>query len=85
VAKDRGLMVDPDTDALGRALLEVRRQEVLAGEGLPLTCPVCQRPADTARAIRGRDGYGYCPEACLEADVARWKAQAWSAGSGRRP
>jgi hypothetical protein len=85
VAKDRGLMVDPDTDALDRTLLEVRRNEVLAAEGVPLTCPVCQRPADTVRAIRGRDGYGYCSEACLEADVARWKAQLWSAGSGRRP
>jgi hypothetical protein len=51
-------MVDPDTDALDRTLLEVRHTEVLAAEGLPLTCPVCHRPADTARAIRGRDGYG---------------------------
>jgi endogenous inhibitor of DNA gyrase (YacG/DUF329 family) len=85
VAKSRGLVVDPDTDDLDRTLLEVRRKEVLAAEGLPLTCPICQRPADTARAIRGRDGYGYCSGACLEADVARWKAQLWSAGSGRRP
>lgn len=85
VAVDRGLMVDPDTDALDRTLLEVRRKEVLAAEGFPLTCRICQRPTDIARAIRGRDGYGYCSEACLEADVARWKAQLWSAGSGRRP
>jgi hypothetical protein len=85
VATDRGLVIDPDTDALDRALLEVRRKEVLAAEGFPLTCPICHRPADTARAIRGRDGYGYCSEACLETDVARWKAQLWSAGSGRRP
>jgi hypothetical protein len=85
VAIDRGLMVDADTDALDRTLLEVRRKEVLAAEGFPLTCPVCHRPADTARAIRGRDRYGYCSEACLEADVARRKAQLWSVGSGRRP
>jgi hypothetical protein len=85
VAADRGLVVDPDTDELDRTLLEARRKTVLAAEGLPLTCPACNRPADTARAIRGRDGYGYCSEACLEADVARWKAQLWSAGSGRRP
>jgi len=85
VARDRGLVVDPDTDELDRTLLEARRKAVLAAEGVPLTCPVCHRPADTARAIRGRDGYGYCSEACLEADVARWKAQLWSAGSGRRP
>jgi uncharacterized protein YeaO (DUF488 family) len=84
-AKGRGLMVDPDTDALDRTLLEIRRKEVLAAEGFPLTCPVCARPADTALASRGRDGYGYCSEACLETDVARWKAQLWSAGSGRRP
>jgi len=85
VAKDRGLMIDPDTDALDRTLLEVRRKEVLAAEGFTLTCPICHRPADTARAIRGRDGSGYCSEACLEADVARCRAQLWSAGSGRRP
>jgi hypothetical protein len=85
VATDRGLVVDPETDALDRTLLEARRREVLIAEGFPLTCPVCRRPADTARALRGRDGYGSCSEACLEADVAGWKAQAWSAGSGRRP
>jgi hypothetical protein len=85
VARGRGLVVDPDTDELDRTLLEARRKAVLAAEGLPLTCPVCRRPADTVRAIRGRDGYGYCSEACLEADVARWKAQLWSPGSGRRP
>ena len=75
----------PPTDDLQRTLLEARRTAVLAAEGRPLTCPVCQRPADTSRALRGRDGYGYCSEACLEFDVARWKAQLWSAGSGRRP
>jgi endogenous inhibitor of DNA gyrase (YacG/DUF329 family) len=85
VAKDRGVMVDPETDALDRTLLEARRREVLLAAGFPLTCPVCRRPADTARTIRGRDGYGYCSEACVETDVARWKAQQWSAGSGRRP
>jgi hypothetical protein len=85
VAADRGLVVDPDTDALDRTLLESRRREVLIAEGLPLTCPVCTRPADTARAIAGRDGYGYCSEACLDEDVVRWRAQMWSAGSGRRP
>jgi hypothetical protein len=85
VATDRGLMIDPDTDALDRTLLEARRREVLTAEGLPLTCPVCRRPAGTTLAIAGRDGYGYCSEACLEADVARWKARMWSAGSGRRP
>ena len=85
VATARGLLVDPLTDDLQRTLLEARRTAVLAAEGRPLTCPVCQRPADTSRALRGRDGYGYCSEACLESDVARWKAQLWSAGSGRRP
>jgi hypothetical protein len=85
VARGRGLVVDPDTDELDRTLLEARRKAVLAAEGFPLICSVCGRPAGTARAIRGRDGYGYCSEACLEADVARWKAQLWSAGSGRRP
>jgi hypothetical protein len=38
VAADRGLVVDPDTDALDRTLLEARRREVLTAEGLPLTC-----------------------------------------------
>ena len=71
VAVDRGLTVAPDTDALDRTLLEVRRKEELAAEGFPLACPVCQRPADTVRAIRGRGGYGYCSGACLEADVSR--------------
>ena len=85
VATDRGLVVDPETDALDRTLLEARRREVLVAEGFPLICPVCRRPADTARAIRGRDGCGYCSEACVEVDVARWKAQRWSAGTGRRP
>ena len=85
VARDRGLVVDPDTDELDRTLLEARRREVLTADGVPLTCPVCHRPADTARAIRGRAGYGYCSEACLETDVARWRSQMWSAGSGRRP
>jgi endogenous inhibitor of DNA gyrase (YacG/DUF329 family) len=85
VATDRGLVVDPETDALDRTLLAARRREVLTAEGFPLTCPICKRPADTARAIAGRDGYGYCSEACLEADVARWRSRMWSAGSGRRP
>ena len=85
VATDRGLVVDPETDALDRTLLAARRREVLTAEGFPLACPVCKRPADTARAIAGRDGYGYCSEACLEADVTRWKSRMWSAGSGRRP
>ena len=82
VAVDRGLLVDPDTDALDRTLLEVRRTEVLAAAGFPRTCQICQRPADTARAIRGRDGYGYCSEACLEADVARcrWPTEPPRAG-----
>ncbi|HEX2325428.1 MAG TPA: hypothetical protein VHQ00_08505, partial [Chloroflexota bacterium] len=64
VAVDRGLMVDPVTDALDRTLLEARRKEVLAAEGFPLTCPICHRPAETARAVRGRDGYGYCSAPC---------------------
>ena len=85
VAADQGLLVDPDTDPLQRTLLEVRRKAVLAARGFPLTCPECHRPADTARVIAGRDGYGYCSEACLEADVARWRSRMWSAGSGRRP
>jgi uncharacterized protein YeaO (DUF488 family) len=85
VAADRGLVVDPDADDLERTLLEARRRKVLAAEGTPLTCPVCRRPAGTARAITGTDGYGYCSESCLYADVARWRAQLWSAGSGRRP
>jgi hypothetical protein len=50
VATDRGLMVDPDTDALDRTLLEVRRKAVLAAEGFPLTCPVCRRPAGGGRS-----------------------------------
>jgi hypothetical protein len=36
-------------------------------------------------AFQGRDGYGYCFQACLGADVVRHKARLWSAGSGRRP
>jgi hypothetical protein len=68
VATDRGLLVDPDTDALDRTLLEARRREVLTTEGFPLTCPVCRRPAGTARAIRGRNGYWYCSETCVETD-----------------
>jgi uncharacterized protein YeaO (DUF488 family) len=85
VAKDAGVWVDPDIEELDRALLEMRRKAVMRERCLPLTCSVCARPADTARAIRARDGYGYGSEACVETDVARWKAQAWSAGSGRRP
>jgi uncharacterized protein YeaO (DUF488 family)/endogenous inhibitor of DNA gyrase (YacG/DUF329 family) len=85
VAKDVGVWIDPEMEALDRALLEMRRVVVMRERGYPLTCPVCSRPADTALAIRGRDGYGYCSQACLDADVARWKAQAWTAGSGRRP
>jgi hypothetical protein len=33
-------MVDPDTGALDRTLLEVCRREVLATEGFALTCPI---------------------------------------------
>jgi hypothetical protein len=78
-------VVDPDTDALDRTPLEARQRGVLSAEGVPLTCPVGRRPADTARAIRGRGGHGHFSAAHLEADVARWKARLWSAGSGRRP
>ena len=85
VATDRGLVVDPDTDALERTLLEARRREVRTAEGFPLTCPVCHRPAGTARAIAGQDRYGYGSEDCLGADVTRWRSRMWSAGSGRRP
>ena len=86
VAADRGLVVDPDTDALNRTLLEARRTEVPAAVGIPLTGPVDHRPAATARAIRGRRRvYGYGSAACLEVDVARWKAQLWPVGRrGRR-
>jgi len=85
VAQDLGVWIDPDIDALDRSVLEMRRIEVLRARGYSLTCPVCSRPADTALAIQGRDGYGYCSQACLDADVARWKAQLWTPGSGRRP
>jgi uncharacterized protein YeaO (DUF488 family)/endogenous inhibitor of DNA gyrase (YacG/DUF329 family) len=85
VAKDVGVWIDPEIEEIDRALLEMRRKEVMRERGLPLTCPVCSRPAGTALAIRGRDGYGYCSQACLDADVARWKAQLQTPGSGRRP
>ena len=85
VAKDVGVWVDPAMEELELALLEIRRNTVLQARGIPLICPVCHRPATPERALSGRPGYGYCSEACLEADVARWKAQLWSAGSGRRP
>jgi hypothetical protein len=85
VARDRGLVVDPDTDDLERTLLEARRRGVRAAEGAPLACPACHRQAGTARAITGLGGYRFCAESCQEADIARWKAQLWSAGSGRRP
>ena len=29
----------------------------------------------------GRDGYGYCSQACLDADMTRWKVQMWSPGA----
>ena len=85
VAKDVGVWVDPAMEEIEITLLEARRKAVLLVRGIPLTCPECSRPADTALAIAGRDGYGYCSQKCLDADVARWKAQLWSAGSGRRP
>jgi uncharacterized protein YeaO (DUF488 family) len=84
VATDRGLMVDPETDALQVTLLEVRRREVLVAAGLPLTCPVCRRPASAVLAIPGRDGYGYCSTACLEREGARRRARLWTPDSARR-
>ena len=85
VAKDVGVWVDPDMEEIDRSVLEMRRKEVMRERGFPLTCPVCSRPAGTALAIRGRDGYGYCSQACLDADLARWKAQLQAPGNGRRP
>jgi uncharacterized protein YeaO (DUF488 family) len=85
VAAGVGAWIDPDLDELGVTLLESRRKAVMRERGLSLTCPVCLRPAPAELAIQGRYGYGYCSHACLDADVARWKAQLWSAGSGRRP
>jgi len=40
VAKDVGVWVDPDIEEIDRALLEMRRTEVMRERGLPLTCPV---------------------------------------------
>ena len=85
VAADRGLLVDPETDALQVTLLEVRRREVLVAAGLPLTCPVCRRPASAGLAIPGRDGYGFCSTACLELEGARRRARLWTPDSARRP
>jgi hypothetical protein len=85
VATDVGVWIDPAMEEIEIALLETRRNAVLRARGTPLTCPVCQRPATPERAVSGRPGFGYCSGACLDADVVRWKAQLWSAGSGRRP
>ena len=85
VAADRGLLVDPETDALQVTLLEVRRRQVLVAAGLPLTCPVCRRPASAGLAIPGRDGYGYCSTACRELEGARRRARLWTPDSARAP
>jgi hypothetical protein len=84
VAADRGLMVDPDADDLQVALLQARRTAVLAAEGVPLTCPVCGRPAVTARAIARRGGYGHCSPACLDSAGAEGTGQAAAAASRAR-
>jgi uncharacterized protein YeaO (DUF488 family) len=85
VAADRGLRVDPETDALQITLLEARRREVLIAAGLSLTCPVCHRPASTDLAVPGRDGYGYCSTDCREREAARRRASQWTPDSARRP
>jgi hypothetical protein len=87
VAWDRGVLIDPDLEGLEGQLLEIRRKEVLAAEGLPLECPVCRRPASTALAIRDSPGRGYCSEACLNQAHASWKAanERKQDESGRRP
>jgi hypothetical protein len=87
VAWDRGLRIDLDTEGLDVQLLEIRRKEVLAAEGLPLGCPVCHRPANTALAVVDKPGRGYCSHACLDKASAQWKAanERKQNGSGRRP
>ena len=87
VAWDRGLRIDPDTEGLDVQLLEIRRKEVLAAEGLPLECPVCHRPASTALALVDEPGRGYCSQACLDKASAAWKFanERKQYGSGRRP
>lgn len=87
VAWDRGVLIDPSLEGLEVQLLEIRRTEVLAAEGVPLECPVCRRPASTALAIRDSPGRGYCSEACLNQARASWKAanERKQYESGRRP
>jgi hypothetical protein len=86
VAADRGLLVDPDIGGLEATMLEARRAQVLAGEGLPLTCPECQRPAPAALAVAGFEReLGYCSERCSEVAAARRRALMATPGSGRRP
>jgi hypothetical protein len=71
VATDRGLMVDPDlwTPSTGRCWRSAAGR--CSPRGSPARLPGLHPAAGTARAFRGRDGYGYGSEACLEADVAR--------------
>src|SRR5215207_3509925 len=73
VAWDRGVLIDPDLEGLEVPLLEIRRKEVLAAEGLPLECPVCRRPASTALASAGSPGMDYCSEGYLDQAAASWK------------
>jgi uncharacterized protein YeaO (DUF488 family) len=85
VAADRGLRIDPETDALQITLLGARRREVLIAAGLPLICPVCHRPASSDLAVPGRDGYGYCSTVCREREAAQRRASQWTPDSARRP
>jgi hypothetical protein len=87
VAWDRGLPLDPDTAEIDLPQLQMRRKAVLAAEGLPLECPMCHRPANTALAVVDEPGRGYCSEACLDKASAAWKFanERKQYESGRRP
>ena len=85
VATARGLLVDFLTDDLRRNAAGGAGTAVLAAEGRPLTCPVCQRagghlPGSSAAGM----ATGTAPRPAWSPTSPGWKAQLWSAGSGRR-
>jgi hypothetical protein len=75
VAWDRGLLIDIDTEDIDLPLLEIRRREVLAAEGAPLTRPVCRWPANAERPLNSvlAPDAGSCSQACDALEQECWK------------